>query len=800
MSDNPEKCAYYLRIVRFTVDAGTEAVRELLYYYKAKRNLAAFFAGRTISDELKLLKRKHVLSNEQYQRVIASSDADDFDLSLLLTLLTNIFACMIETPVNGWSKPVDEHDTSTGADLLRLKDLRNLIIGHKTNARLSSEEFEKLWGQLENILTRILKLVDGGSEDKIRERLGEYKTKALEPSGETEQKYLDLIQHWYDEFTTQQNEVEKLCDRTEEFCLLFKNKIPERYSRYVLLLCEGGLLVLTSTLHRKLQEQKTDLKTLLKKNRAVLRRTGKNVQPLIFRKTGEINTDVSSWGLSLFAEILLSIFHSDLTLLESRAIHAIKEASENYARSALASLDSDKFRTYWTDIISNITILSAQQDERTQMECQKLIKKHDKEPINEDAVKLYLSQLLQDCRPLNSLIALYKETRNKLKIAVETLQKEGVDFGKEKALDLKMMTVGKAEEKKELAEDILYTVWQKAVNMSDGSDDFPTIKEAVNKILERIKTIPDVTIANVEKHCIILTLHCATTTGFLSLHDYLKCESFFETFECISAYFSDLYGENITVTAFVTLESMQNALDTLYEEDTGDDDLCTRLQLRCTSVNAMKNVQRMLEDDETANAVNQLAQAISEHVDENISVESSLEMGGLGEVFANPLQCLSRSQWQPYLLPRIGTSLRTLIASPHLAYLQRLVDDIQHPDLKTYSRYREPIIMASSSSEDEDESVHPHVSVHRSRSLDTERFLSELHPLEISDDARDNIRLIQNQRTSFENSPSESRMDSPNYIQETQGDSFSVFNWDDLNIRRNPNKDSSRSSSVCSFA
>ncbi|XP_060575346.1 uncharacterized protein LOC132732840 [Ruditapes philippinarum] len=216
MSDNPEKCANYLRIVRFTVDVGTDAVRDLLYYSKARDNIASFFAQRTISDELLQLKRKHIITKEQYERIISCENVDNFDLSLLITLLTNIFAVTIGRPACGWDNPADENNTSIAADLLRLKDIRNTIIGHKSSAQISSEEYKSLWKDLENIFIRIKMVVcgSGESEKSIRTKLEVYISKALEPTDEIEERYANLIQRWHDEFTTLQNEVERLCERT----------------------------------------------------------------------------------------------------------------------------------------------------------------------------------------------------------------------------------------------------------------------------------------------------------------------------------------------------------------------------------------------------------------------------------------------------------------------------------------------------------------------------------------------------------------------------------------------------------
>ncbi|XP_060575345.1 uncharacterized protein LOC132732839 [Ruditapes philippinarum] len=259
------------------------------------------------------------------------------------------------------------------------------------------------------------------------------------------------------------------------------------------------------------------------------------------------------------------------------------------------------------------------------------------------------------------------------------MKNKGLKFGKEHEIDLKMMTVGKSDENRKLAENILYTVFQKATSMTDGCDDSQTMKEAVDKILDRIRNMEDVKIKYVEKHCIILTFKSSSATGFLDLIDFTKSEYFFAEIENIGKCLSDHIGEFISVTAFITLESMQQALDILAKNDYGDGESSTHLKLVVSSANAIEKVSRMINDNETENDMNDVAQGISEHLNERISISRSIELEGLGEVFGNPLQCLLHSEWQPFVKSGSRTTHVKFNSSPHLAYLQSLIDDIQRP-------------------------------------------------------------------------------------------------------------------------
>ena len=125
------------------------------------------------------------------------------------------------------------------------------------------------------------------------------------------------------------------------------------------------------------------------------------------------------------------------------------------------------------------------------------------------------------------------------------------------------MTVGKSDEKRRLAEEMLYTVWDKAVSMTGGSNDFQEMRETVENILEIIKNMEDVTIKSVEKHCIIMTIKAASAIGLLDLINYTSSAMFFDAIESISTSLSDYFDEDLTVFAILTLGSMKQTLDTL---------------------------------------------------------------------------------------------------------------------------------------------------------------------------------------------------------------------------------------------
>ncbi|KAK3105280.1 hypothetical protein FSP39_021556, partial [Pinctada imbricata] len=69
----------------------------------------------------------------------------DFDTTLIITLLRNL--SNILTPSLGWNKDPHPSDSSLGADLLRLRRIRNDHV-HCKNMRMTNKDFGKKWSDL----------------------------------------------------------------------------------------------------------------------------------------------------------------------------------------------------------------------------------------------------------------------------------------------------------------------------------------------------------------------------------------------------------------------------------------------------------------------------------------------------------------------------------------------------------------------------------------------------------------------------------------------------------------------------
>lgn len=196
MSDSTEKSAYFYRIITLVVDVGTETLRDTFYSKVPKADVLSKFSSSKIARELSQLNTKHVLSKAQYEKVTVNPDPDNYDITLLLVLLTNEKISGISQPRNGWGRPLDPADDSLGANLVRLREIRNELVGHRANTQMQKTEFKTYWGKIEAVLKKIAGFVDQAVEDKITQKIKDAETRILEPLDDREQKLLQVFLQW----------------------------------------------------------------------------------------------------------------------------------------------------------------------------------------------------------------------------------------------------------------------------------------------------------------------------------------------------------------------------------------------------------------------------------------------------------------------------------------------------------------------------------------------------------------------------------------------------------------------------
>ena len=180
--------ANYSRICQLLIGKGGNAFRNVLQTKIDKSpppsTLDSFLKANK-KDLNKLRYRDRIINATQWDLLFPRSgtaDSRNFDITLLTVLLRNI--CGLPSPVAGWNAPPHPSDTSTSAEILRVKMSRNEIYGHKACPQLDNAEFEMLWQQISESLLKL-----GIPQNDIDE------LKQI-PLSEEEESYIEKLKEW----------------------------------------------------------------------------------------------------------------------------------------------------------------------------------------------------------------------------------------------------------------------------------------------------------------------------------------------------------------------------------------------------------------------------------------------------------------------------------------------------------------------------------------------------------------------------------------------------------------------------
>ncbi|KAK3593035.1 hypothetical protein CHS0354_005400 [Potamilus streckersoni] len=131
--------------------------------------------------DLQNLRKCQTITERQWSLMFPSQGSINlqiFDITLSSALLRNIVP--IFPPELGWSGEILDSDHSMGADLMRLKNIRNDYVGHISHLALSNSNFEKIWAILETILHRLSMSLGIGFWQEIQQTIMELETRSFD--------------------------------------------------------------------------------------------------------------------------------------------------------------------------------------------------------------------------------------------------------------------------------------------------------------------------------------------------------------------------------------------------------------------------------------------------------------------------------------------------------------------------------------------------------------------------------------------------------------------------------------------
>ena len=182
----------YAKLCRLLVEVGSLVLRDSFDKVCSPANLYTVLAHPSNQAKLLTLRKKRVLNISQWYRLypaIRSSVSSKFlDSSLLLLLLRNIFGLTL--PASSLNNLPPWSDTSTVADITRIKFFRDIIYSHVTQASVDDPTFSLYWNNIKETFLRI----GGAHYENI---INDLETDSMDP--DIEEHYRDLLREWLKE-------------------------------------------------------------------------------------------------------------------------------------------------------------------------------------------------------------------------------------------------------------------------------------------------------------------------------------------------------------------------------------------------------------------------------------------------------------------------------------------------------------------------------------------------------------------------------------------------------------------------
>ena len=147
------------KLSRLLIDGGTTVLRNIFDSHHPPANLAANLSSKHIHSILTRLRHRNILNSSQWDKLFpppggGTPNSINFDITLLFLLLTNI--CGLSPPPSGsWHKLPPASDTSTEANLARMKYYRNVLYGHVTTTGIQTSVFDVKWQEVSSVLVSL---------------------------------------------------------------------------------------------------------------------------------------------------------------------------------------------------------------------------------------------------------------------------------------------------------------------------------------------------------------------------------------------------------------------------------------------------------------------------------------------------------------------------------------------------------------------------------------------------------------------------------------------------------------------
>ncbi|XP_053377643.1 uncharacterized protein LOC123525886 [Mercenaria mercenaria] len=214
-----EEKAYCFRLLSLIVDGGTLVLRHRFDLAIPPNHLQNTLNDVNTRSKLHNLFKKKVLTQGQWHVLYPATgqpNSAKFDVSLLVCLLRYI--CGLNEVSNVWTSVPPSFDTSTEADITRLRQYRNEI-SHLKSISLNKQDFQRKWNKIEQVITRL-----GAGIPNLYQDIQRLKDDSIDPAKEHD--YQEKIKEWEEMDKSLQEEIAHIQTDLQE-CIANVDNIKE---------------------------------------------------------------------------------------------------------------------------------------------------------------------------------------------------------------------------------------------------------------------------------------------------------------------------------------------------------------------------------------------------------------------------------------------------------------------------------------------------------------------------------------------------------------------------------------------
>ena len=183
----------FQRIARLLIAGGTAIMREKFDTLYSSSILLLKLKIPSIKKKLMSAKLTQPQKDCLYPPTGRCPTSKDFDISLLFKLFRTM--CNLPPPATGWDAFPPDTDHGLTAELVRIKEYRNVVCHHYCDMEMSDKEFESLWNDIQTALIEVASSISTSAQYAWEKAIDKLLSDPLTPKAES---HVKELKEWYE--------------------------------------------------------------------------------------------------------------------------------------------------------------------------------------------------------------------------------------------------------------------------------------------------------------------------------------------------------------------------------------------------------------------------------------------------------------------------------------------------------------------------------------------------------------------------------------------------------------------------